>query len=129
MWITKEELNPHNYVLDEERSKNFDLLFQKINAFRMLYDNPMIITSGVRSVRDQSNIDGKSGRPVRLGSAHIKAAACDIRDPDGKLQAWVKEKEDGLKSLGLCFEDFHYTPGWVHVQVIAVPSGKFFFIP
>lgn len=122
--ISKEELNPHGYTLTPEQAKNFEILFERINKVRAAYGVPMIVTSGVRSIEDQMEINPKS-----MGSNHLKAAACDISDKDGKLWQWIIKNMKLMEEIGFWFESKIATPTWVHFQVLPPKSGKRVFSP
>jgi uncharacterized protein YcbK (DUF882 family) len=127
--ITKQELNPHNYPLSEEQQANFDRLFIAINSIRTAYGKPMIVTSGVRSVEDQTRIDKAAGRKPRLGSAHLKAAAVDIWDRDGQLWHWCLDNIKLLVEIGIYLEDRSATKSWVHMQILPPASHNRIFLP
>jgi len=134
--INKKELNPHDYPLSAEQLTNFETLHTKLNRIRQDFGKPMIITSGVRSIEDQTRIDrkriGVSGKPaaVRKGSCHLKAAAADIADRTGELAAWLLEDHGRrLKEYDVYIEDPIVTKVYVHIQVLAPRSGNRVFQP
>jgi hypothetical protein len=138
--ISLKELNPRGLPLTDEQKFNQRRLFEAVNKLRALYGKPMVVTSGVRDAERQKEIDTLAGRRPRLGSAHIKGAAADFRDPDGELKAFIKERggEAFLAELGLYMEAPEYTVGylpdgprydWVHLQVTPPASGKRIFQP
>ena len=127
--ITKEELNPHNYPLTPEQQQNFDKLYEIMNKIRAKYGKPMIITSGVRSIDDQTRIDGSAGRKPRVGSMHIRAAACDVWDRDKWLWGWCMDNLQFLIDLGVYLEDKTATPTWTHFQILPPGSGNRVFRP
>ena len=122
--ITIHELNPNNYLLTLEQERNFNLLFDRLNLLRSKYGHPMIITSGVRSLEDQARIN-----PSAMGSAHVKAAAADIADPDRRLGDWLIDNIGFCEQTGLWMEDLRFTPRWIHIQIIPPKSGNRIFIP
>lgn len=122
--VTRRELNSHDYPLTPEQSANFEHLYLAINKLRELYGKPMIITSGVRTIEDQKRIN-----PRAMGSAHTKAAACDIADPDGALDRWCLDNLPLLTECGLYLEDPSMTPRWTHLQVLPPRSGNRVFVP
>lgn len=127
--ISLRELNPHEYELTSEQISHLQDLFVAINRVRQAYGKPMYVSSGVRSVDEQIRIYTVMGRTPALGSAHIKAAACDIKDVDGELWNWCMANLHLLEEAGLYLEDKHYTPTWVHFQTIAPKSGNRIFKP
>jgi hypothetical protein len=95
-----------------------------VNVLRYECKIPFIITSGVRTRDEQSQIN-----PGKPGSAHVQAAACDILDVDGKIWQWLVDHLDLVQELGCYLESRVYTPSWVHLQVIAPRSGHTIFLP
>ena len=62
-------------------------------------------------------------------SKHLTAEAGDIPDVDRTLAHWCADHQDVLVELELWFEDFRYTPTWVHAQIVPPRSGKRIYIP
>ncbi len=126
--ITLEEINPHRHFTTPEIDYNLSVLHNKINQVRDLYGKPMIVTSGLRSIIQQNQLiaDGKS---TATKSRHLTGEAIDIADKNAELKMWIMDNIDKMESIGLWFEDFAYTPGWVHCQTCPPKSGKRFFIP
>lgn len=122
--ISKYELNPNNYPLTPEQQKNFERLYICINAIRIAYGKPLIITSGVRNTVDQQRIN-----PKAPASKHLLAAAADISDPKGELWDWMLKNLDFLKKLDVYLEAKSATPTWVHCQILPPKSGNRIFIP
>lgn len=122
--ISLQELNPHNYPTTPEIEQNLKVLLERVNRIRMLWGQPMTVTSGLRSQADQNRIN-----PNAPKSNHLIGAACDIYDPDRELQQWCKANEPALEQLGLWMEDFSATPTWCHFQCKAPKSGHRFFMP
>lgn len=122
--ISAHELNSKNYPTDSETQQNLDNLLKAINVVRVKWAKPMIITSGLRSQEDQNRIN-----PSAPKSKHLLGLACDVFDKDGSLAKWVLENLDLMQELGFYFEDFRYTPNWVHFQLAPPKSGKRIFIP
>jgi hypothetical protein len=127
--ITLKELNPHNHPLTHEQQQNLPILLERMNRVRTLYAKPMLITSGVRSVEDQTRIDGAAGRKPRVGSMHLRAAACDVWDRDRHLWGWVMDNLKLMEEIGLWLEDKSKTPTWVHFQIYPPKSGNRIFLP
>jgi hypothetical protein len=122
--ITLKELNPNNYTLTKEQESNLNSLLDKLNQFRNAYGKPMTVTSGVRSEADQQRIN-----PSAPKSNHLKGLACDFSDSKGELREYVLANLELMKTLGLYFEDFRYTPNWLHCQCVSPASGKRIFVP
>lgn len=127
--ISRQELNPHNYPLTSEQEVNQDKLYIAMNNIRTAYGIPMYITSGVRSVEDQEQIN-----PGAPKSKHIEGAACDVSDSNGLLWNWCLQNIKLLASNNLYLEDKRWTStdddgGWVHFQCLPPISGKRIFVP
>ena len=60
-------------------------------------------------------------------SAHRRAGAVDIYDPDHWLARWLTDAR--LEEFGLYREDFEYTPSWCHVQDEPPGSHRRVFVP
>lgn len=121
--IAMSELNPHNYPTTPEQDTNLATLLDKMNQVRTAWGKPMTVTSGLRSQADQARIN-----PGAPQSKHLLGAACDIAD-DGSLRDWVLQNLQMMKDLGLFFEDFRWTKGWVHFQCLPPTSGHRIFVP
>lgn len=131
--VTLQELNPKNFKIPEELKDNLNELFEKINKVRKLYNKPMIVTSGYRSLEDHKRIYKEKGitdeSKIPMKSKHLYCQAVDISDPNGELQKWCLDNVDKLEEIGLWMEDFSATPNWCHFQIIQPKSGKRFFKP
>jgi hypothetical protein len=126
--ITKRELLmdrdksfPKEYT--SEVSNNLDKLLVAINIVRAAYGKPMRVTSGWRPAGVNSIIGGANR------SNHMLGLAVDIADPNGELAKWLLNNLDVVSKAGLYLEDFRWTKGWVHFQIVAPKSGKRIFIP
>lgn len=135
--ITLDELNPTK-VDDPEVTANVLILLKKMNRIREAYGRPMRVTSGVRSMQDHLRIyeqkakrEGKKfdKSKVPMQSKHLYGQAVDIADPKSELKEWINLNLALCESLGLYFEHFDYTPGWVHFQIVQPKSGRRFFLP
>ena len=126
--ITKRELLmdrdksfPKEYTT--EISDNLDKVLVAINIIRKAYNKPMRVTSGWRP----SSVNGIIGGAKR--SNHMMGLAVDIADPDGELAKWLLNNLSVVQQAGLYLEDFRWTKGWVHFQIVAPRSGKLIFVP
>ena len=126
--ISLEELNPHDYPLDEETKENLETLLIRMNKIRAIWGKPMIITSGLRNKEHQLKLIVK-GVSKATKSNHLIGAACDVKDADGSLGEWCLENVKTLEEVGLWCEHPKHTKGWVHFQIVPPRSGKRFFIP
>jgi uncharacterized protein YcbK (DUF882 family) len=121
-----------NDVQEEHQTNLFELLI-KCNKLRELYAKAMIVSSGYRSLEEHIRIYADKGirdlSKIPMKSKHLSGQACDFADPDNHLKDFINDHLDEVAAIGLWFEDFKHTPGWVHVQIIPPASGRRFFIP
>jgi uncharacterized protein YcbK (DUF882 family) len=119
--------------LDENIQSNITELHARINKVREAWGNPMVVTSGFRSMEHHLEIYRKKGitnkNDIPMRSNHLSGKAVDISDVNCKLQKWCLENEFTLAKIGLWMEDFKYTQTWVHFQICPPKSGNRFFIP
>lgn len=118
--------------LDSVIKMNLAILLQKINLIRSAYGKPMIVNSGLRSMKHHLEIYRRMIPPppkVPMGSKHLFGLAVDISDPQHELQKWCLKNINILEKTGLWMEEFSYTPSWCHFQIVPPKSGKRFFIP
>lgn len=122
------ELNKRNYPTDGIIRSNLEALCKSLNIVRKAWGKPMIVTSGLRSQKQQEELikAGKSNAPKSL---HLVGLAADIADPDGELAKWCLENVKILEEAQLWLEHPDYTVGWVHFQRSPPRSGRRFFIP
>jgi len=124
--ITLQELNRHDYHTTPEIDDNLLELQRRLNIVRLQYNQPMLVTSGLRSEYQQQLIaDGKS---TATKSKHLTGQAADISD-DGAIKPWVLANVPLMEEVGLWMETFDATPNWVHFQTVAPNSGNRFFNP
>jgi len=62
-------------------------------------------------------------------SRHITAEAVDLPDRDRTLATWCADNLDIARELGIYYEDFRWTPTWVHMQIVPPKSNKVVYIP
>lgn len=117
VWVFEKD-NP----MDDVLKRNLEDLCLKVNALG--YTPPMFASSCLRSLEDQKRIN-----PSAMGSSHLYGCAIDIKDPQGKLAAWVKANKTKLEQCGLWCENPQYTKGWVHLTTYMPKSGNRFFNP
>lgn len=139
MAIVLKELIGNTKLSDipQSHKNNLDTLLQKINVIRKEFNKPMLVTSGYRSEADHIRIYKELAEKrkqtfdknkIPWGSQHLKGAAVDISDPDGKLFDWCKANEKLLETTGLWLEEKDDQPR-VHFQIFPPKSGKRFFYP
>lgn len=123
--------NTNFNTLDTNIQDNLNILLTKINIIRKIWNKPMIVTSGLRTIDEHILIYKKKGIlvDIPMKSKHLSGDACDIYDPNKELQNFILNNIRMLEDVGLWCEDFNYTPNWVHFQTIPPKSGKIFFIP
>jgi hypothetical protein len=118
----RDEKYPSEYT--QEISDNIDKLLEPINEIRYTYGKPLKVNSGWRpaAINEATANAGKA-------SNHMKGLAVDFADPDGQLREWVLENLSLVASLGLYLEDFRWTKGWVHFQIVPPGSKKRIYVP
>jgi len=127
--ITLKELNPKGFQVPEEHQKNLLVLHERMNKVREAWGHPMIVRSGYRTVEDQIRIYKEMGKEPKLGSCHLKGAACDIVAATKDFREWVVKNESLLAEIGLWMEKLEATPNWIHFQIFPPASGDRFFWP
>lgn len=125
--------------LPKDVELNLTRLHFVLNTIRSLWKNPMVVTSGYRTMEDHLRIYNEKNEKrksqgldpvhVPMDSLHLYGAAADISDPDGKLKMWVCGHLEELERLDVYCEEFDATPQWIHFQIYAPMSGKRFFKP
>lgn len=118
--------------LPEDHQANLKILLERVNRLRSLYNRPMKVSSGYRSLEDHLRIYADKGirdlKQIPMKSRHLIGAACDFADPDRKLNDFVRSlTSEQLEELELWFEDD--TPNWLHCQIAPPKSGRRFFKP
>lgn len=118
-------------ISNPEILDNLKQLHKKINKLRKRYGKPLIVTSGLRSLKHHIEIYKKNhpGQEVPMKSKHLFGQAVDISDKKGKLKEWCKKNEDFLVEEGFYMEAFSHTSDWVHFQIVPPASGNRYFIP
>ena len=128
MSITYNELLHGHLISDVPLTHQHHLeeLLVAVNKLRVLWNKPMIVTSGWRSPQEQMQINPKAPH-----SNHCLGYAVDVGDPDGSLYAFVEDLDHNnqqvLKDMGLWFEAGTNTRGihsWLHIQCVAYGSYR-----
>lgn len=122
--LNAQALNSHSYPATQMQQDNLDELLRRLTIVQNTYGIQLVVTSGLRSQADQARIN-----PSAPQSKHLTGCAADIEDKDGKLRAFVLANLEAMAITGLWFEDFRWTPGWVHFQIIGPSSGHRIFVP
>lgn len=126
--IKLEELNKKKLATTDIIDSNLRTLCARLNIIRKAWGKPMIVTSGLRSEKQQQELI-KAGKSTATKSKHLQGLAADIADEDGSLAKWILENVKLLERACLWCEDPKYTPGWLHFQCSPPNSGKRFFKP
>lgn len=110
----------------DEIKANLETLLAKINLVRHRYDQPMVVTSGLRTMEHHLAIYAKKGvtdkAKIPMGSQHLKGGAVDIYDKDGKFYLWCRDNELFLEEVGLWLETRQ--GNWQHLQIAPFKSYK-----
>ena len=131
--LKEKELN----TLPKEHQDNMLVLLERINKVRSAYNKPMSVTSGYRAKEDHIRIYKELAvkrkvpfdeTKIPWGSSHLKGAAVDISDPDGKLYAWTEQNVKLMEEIGLWME-VKDDQKRVHYQIYPPKSGNRFFKP
>ena len=122
------ELLNGKYKLEDQTPEiqaNLAILLERVNKIRALWNAPLRVTSGLRTIEDHLRIYAEKGitdpAKIPMHSKHLTGAAVDIFDPDLSLTAWLKENDSQrLKDAELWCEEGN--KNWVHFQ--CVPYGS-----
>ncbi len=114
--------------LPSEIQQNLFTLRSAVSLIRKLYNKPLTVSSGLRTMEDHlriykaKGITDKSKIPVK--SKHLLGAAVDIADPKQELQAFILKNKHLLEDCELWVEDFSVSRTWVHLQCQPFASWK-----
>ena len=132
--ISMEELLNKKYKLEDqpkETQDNLQTLLVRVNKIRTLWNKPMIVTSGLRTIEDHLRIYKEKGiidkSKIPMKSKHLYGQAVDISDPKLALTAWLKEVKSRLEDAELWCEEGN--KNWVHFQIVPPGSGVRWFLP
>lgn len=112
-----------DFPLTPQFEINLEKLLIAVNALRLIYGKPMIVTSGYRPGHYNNSAKG-----AKL-SCHLTCEAADFKDTDGSFAKWCLINVKELVKLGLYMEEPKFTKGWVHLQVRPTASGRIVFLP
>jgi hypothetical protein len=122
--ISLQEMCGNKYEdLSPELQANSLETLKRVNAFRAIYNIPMIVTSGYRTVEHNAAIGGAKD------SSHCECKAIDFADKDNKLKDYIIANPDILDKCDLYQEDPASTPTWVHLTIRPPASGVRVFKP
>jgi Peptidase M15 len=113
---------------------NLNILLERANKLRTLWNQPMTITSGWRTIEEHIAIYAKKGitdrSKIPMQSKHLYCQAIDIFDKDGELKRFVKANNYKiLIDCELWMEAEESTPNWLHVQILPPHSNLREFNP
>ncbi len=118
---------------DKVVQENLTKLLEKANKLRTAYGKPLLVSSGLRSMKDHLRIYAEKGitdkSKIPMKSKHLSGEALDFADPKKELQTWIKDNVKLMEEIGLWMEDFSATETWVHIQTVPPKSGNRFFKP
>lgn len=122
--------------IEPEHIENAIALLLKLNKFSAAYGKPLKVTSGYRSLKKHLAIYAAKGitdqSKIPMKSLHLEGKACDIvpiEDDIGHLQEWITNNIIISENIGLWYESFSATRGWVHLQTSPPRSNRRFFLP
>jgi hypothetical protein len=138
MSITFKELLSGHLITEVsiEHQHNLEDLLIRMNKVRGIRGEPMMVTSGYRSMQDHLRIYNQMGitdrAKIPMKSNHLSGRAVDISDPNGKLMDWCEANPKLLEDFGLWCEQ-RDDKKRVHFQSVAYgsykPGGSRFFKP
>lgn len=134
-WMGRDKLCPKDLTTDicanaELTVKRVNLLLARAQAAGVVLPkhpgNKSHVSSGWRPPAINA-----ATKNAAVRSNHVLGKACDIYDPDGKLDAWLFTAggHKALTDIGLWAEHPLSTPDWSHVQTVPPKSGNLFFYP
>lgn len=109
-----------------ESSQEHQVFKDKLKKFCEITPFELTMTSGHRPEAYNIKVGGAKK------SMHTRGLAIDIYDcskTGSTIANYIIKNIDKYKEIGLYFEDFRYTNGWVHVQSEAPRSGNIIFVP
>ena len=118
--------------LPSNQQYNIGVLLDRVNKIRTLWNKPMIVTSGYRSMKHHLEIYAAKGitdpKRIPMQSKHLTGEAVDISDPNLELTKWLKENDSQrLKDVLLWCEEGN--ANWTHFQITPPKSGNLWFLP
>jgi len=134
--ILKKDLFKRPFKISDEHEANVEQLLINVNKLMLIYGHDFTVTSGYRTLPEHLAIYKAKGitdqSKIPMKSLHLSGQAVDVV-PHGlrvsDLQSYIKDHIRVCEEIGLWFEDFKYTPTWVHIQIVPPKSGNRFFVP
>lgn len=111
---------------NKKLEKTMDDTIQQINDFlKEIHFFDVEVVSGWRPQQLNDSIKNAATQ-----SKHLTCQAVDLLDlkPFPLMHA-ILENLIAAEVHGVYFEDFSYTPSWVHIQVVPPKSGRRVFVP
>lgn len=123
--------------LSDEIVGNINTLIPKVNDLLEKFGEHRDVNSGLRTLEyhlkiyESINKSRKAKKlpelKVPMASNHLKGAAVDLEDADGRLYLFCTKNIPLLERLCLYCEVRQ--GGWLHIQIFAPRSGNRFFNP
>ena len=119
-------------VCPPEYKENLSKLLEKLNKLRLLWNRPMTITSGFRTMGHHIQVYKDKGitdlSKIPMKSKHLYCQAADISDLNFELTNFCKDHAKEMEEIGIWFED-DMSVKRLHIQIIGVKSGARWFKP
>lgn len=122
------------YKLEDQTKEiqdNLQVLLDRVNKIRLVWNKPMTVTSGLRTMEDHLRIYAAKGitdpKKVPMQSRHLTGRAVDISDPDLAITTWLKKDPTVLEIAELWCEEGN--KNWTHFQIVPPVSNKRWFLP
>ena len=129
--ITREEILKGEKC-PPELEENLKILLEKVNKLRQLWNKPMIVTSGFRTMEHHIQVYRDKGitglDKIPMKSKHLYCQAVDISDTEFKLTQFCKDNEDKMEEIGIWFED-DMSVKRLHIQSVPPKSQNRWFKP
>lgn len=132
--LSMDELLNHKYKFEDQSKEiqnNLRQTLDRVNKIRLLWDKPMIVTSGLRTIEDHLRIYKNKGitdpAKIPMKSRHLYGQAVDVSDPDLAITARLKDDTSILEDAELWCEQGN--KNWVHFQIVPPASKNRWFLP
>ena len=114
--FTYEELNPHKFEMSLGHKVNLEhLAFYTLQPLRDYYNEPLLITSGYRTIEYNNKIAGSNN------SQHIRGQAVDFVVKDRKLLTKIFNDIDEIPKISydqiiIYYNEGNPIPRWIHIS-------------
>jgi uncharacterized protein YcbK (DUF882 family) len=112
------------YPVTPEMLKDAEDLVSKVNRVLHEFGEDRAVSSGYRPAAINATIKNAAKK-----SNHMVCRACDLHDPDGRLDDFCVSNLQLLEDIGLWLESGTSTPGWCHLQIVPPKSNNRIFLP